>query len=424
MISANHKEINESVRELDRLLDNINDDELIKPQQSSLYCSTASLYVPGQKANRPRFREPASSLTEHVQPCNLTSHSQNELNHFEPFTKHEVEGRIEKQPPSPHEILVKDVVEEEIFVDFPKTPLKKKRTGRLKSKTSIGVSDDCRDIEHLENNKYRNGLGERSSSESSLESSSTYQTETSSVNLDTSKFINCHVCGERVVGQVITAIGKSYHLEHFTCSQCHKQIGTENFYEKDGLPYCENDYQQLFSPKCAACGEPIMKKVTMALDKTFHPEHFVCAHCGCQFDPDDGFHEKDGKAYCKNDYYELFASKCLRCHLPITSNYITALGGQWHSDCFVCSDCNCPFGEGKFFDIDGVPYCEIHYHARRGSLCFVCREPVIGRCITAMFRKFHPDHFTCTYCRKVITKEFKEEGDKPYCHDCFNKLYS
>lgn len=169
---------------------------------------------------------------------------------------------------------------------------------------------------------------------------------------------------------------------------------------------------------------PPQQKVTIALDQTFHPEHFVCAHCGCQFDADDGFHEKDGKPYCKNDFFELFANKCAGCNLPITANYITALTVQWHPDCFVCSDCHCPFADGKFFDIDGLPYCEIHYHARRGSLCAVCRQPIIGKCTTAMFRKFHPDHFTCAYCLKVLSKSFKEENDKPYCHDCFDKLYS
>lgn len=260
----------------------------------------------------------------------------------------------------------------------------------------------------------------------SLNSATTDQSEItdSSSILDPSKIINCYVCGERVVGQVITALGRNYHKEHFTCAHCNQELGTRNFYERDNLPYCEKDYQALFSPKCSACGEPILDKVTIALDQTFHPEHFVCAHCGCQFDADDGFHEKDGKPYCKNDFFDLFANKCAGCALPITANYITALGVQWHPDCFVCSDCHCPFADGKFFDIDGAPYCEIHYHARRGSLCAVCRQPIIGRCTTAMFRKFHPDHFTCAYCLKVLTKSFKEENDKPYCHDCFDKLYS
>jgi len=71
------------------------------------------------------------------------------------------------------------------------------------------------------------------------------------------------------------------------------------------------------------------------LDKTWHPEHFFCAHCGKSFG-DDGYHEKDGRPYCREDYFELFAPKCGGCNTAITDNYISALSTQWHPECFVC----------------------------------------------------------------------------------------
>ena len=57
--------------------------------------------------------------------------------------------------------------------------------------------------------------------------------------------------------------------------------------------------------------------------------------------------------------------------------------------------------------------------------CYVCREAIRGRVITAMAKKFHPQCFVCTYCRK----EFKERSfktdpieNRPYCYGCFEKL--
>lgn len=113
-----------------------------------------------------------------------------------------------------------------------------------------------------------------------------------------------------------------------------------------------------------------------ALDRTWHPEHFFCAQCGAFFGPEgtdqqthspqecrggrgfadvrvreestsggpnstpkphsSGFHEKDGKAYCRKDYFDMFAPKCGGCARAILENYISALNTLWHPECFVC----------------------------------------------------------------------------------------
>uniref|UniRef100_A0A8C0GAR6 Transforming growth factor beta 1 induced transcript 1 n=1 Tax=Chelonoidis abingdonii TaxID=106734 RepID=A0A8C0GAR6_CHEAB len=151
---------------------------------------------------------------------------------------------------------------------------------------------------------------------------------------------------------VVTALGNTWHPEHFVCTHCQKEMGGSNFFEKDGAPYCERDYFQLFSPRCGLCNEPI-------LDVSW-------PHCA---------------------------------HL-----------------------CYAPFLQGSFFEHGGRPFCETHYHKQRGSLCWGCEKPIAGRCITAMARKFHPEHFVCAFCLKQLNKgTFKEQNDKPYCHPCFLK---
>ncbi|XP_031788048.1 leupaxin isoform X1 [Nasonia vitripennis] len=233
----------------------------------------------------------------------------------------------------------------------------------------------------------------------------------------------CSACEKPIVGQVITALGKTWHPEHFTCTHCSQELGTRNFFEREGHPYCEPDYHNLFSPRCAYCNGPILDKCVTALEKTWHTEHFFCAQCGNPFG-EEGFHERDGKPYCRQDYFDMFAPKCGGCNRAIMENYISALNSQWHPDCFVCRDCRQKFQGGSFFDHEGQPYCETHYHAKRGSLCAGCHKPITGRCITAMFRKFHPEHFVCAFCLKQLNKgTFKEQNDKPYCHGCFEKLF-
>nr|XP_044988185.1 paxillin isoform X1 [Jaculus jaculus] len=233
----------------------------------------------------------------------------------------------------------------------------------------------------------------------------------------------CGACKKPIAGQVVTAMGKTWHPEHFVCTHCQEEIGSRNFFERDGQPYCEKDYHNLFSPRCYYCNGPILDKVVTALDRTWHPEHFFCAQCGAFFGP-EGFHEKDGKAYCRKDYFDMFAPKCGGCARAILENYISALNTLWHPECFVCRECFTPFINGSFFEHEGQPYCEVHYHERRGSLCSGCQKPITGRCITAMAKKFHPEHFVCAFCLKQLNKgTFKEQNDKPYCQSCFLKLF-
>jgi paxillin len=135
----------------------------------------------------------------------------------------------------------------------------------------------------------------------------------------------------------------------------------------------------------------------------------------------------------------------MSCNKSITDNFISAMNSYYHPNCFCCQvinklvkkflfflnkfflsikECGMPFNSSSFFEYNGLPYCEIHYHLKRGSLCSSCNCPINGRCITAMNKKFHPEHFICSFCTKQLNKgTFKEQNDKPYCHPCYTKMF-
>ncbi|KAJ7992964.1 hypothetical protein DPEC_G00267530 [Dallia pectoralis] len=234
---------------------------------------------------------------------------------------------------------------------------------------------------------------------------------------------HCASCGKVILGKMITALGQTWHPEHFVCVVCQGELGAAGFFEREGKAYCDEDYKNLFSPRCGYCKGPIMQNILTAMDQSWHPEHFFCSHCGERFGP-EGFLENDGKPYCPRDFYQLFAPKCSGCGESVRDNYLTAANGTWHPNCFVCSDCLNPFTDGCFLELDGRPLCSIHYHSRQGTLCGGCGEPISGRCISAMDRKFHPEHFVCAFClRKLSQGVYKEQAGKPYCSACHTKLF-
>lgn len=50
----------------------------------------------------------------------------------------------------------------------------------------------------------------------------------------------------------------------------------------------------------------------------------------------ESFFERDGKPYCKEDFENIFAAKCKGCEKPISDKAIVALEAKWHKDCFKC----------------------------------------------------------------------------------------
>ena len=74
--------------------------------------------------------------------------------------------------------------------------------------------------------------------------------------------------------QVIAALGRTWHVEHFVCAHCEQPLGTSNFYERDSVAYCEVDYHNLFAPRCAYCNGPIVDVSNQSL-----PGHCIASYC-------------------------------------------------------------------------------------------------------------------------------------------------
>uniref|UniRef100_A0A7E4V113 Paxillin n=1 Tax=Panagrellus redivivus TaxID=6233 RepID=A0A7E4V113_PANRE len=232
---------------------------------------------------------------------------------------------------------------------------------------------------------------------------------------------DCAACDRPIIGQIVMAMGKMWHPEHYVCCHCGIELGQQNYIERGGKAYCENDYHDLFSPRCVVCNGAVKDRCVTAMGKNYHPQHFVCVECGRPFGP-EGYHEKDGHAYCKTDFYRLFAPKCTGCQKPVGARFLTALGSTWHPECFACNDCSRQFSNGIYFEANGVPLCEQHFHERRGSLCGSCHGPINGKCVAALGQRFHPEHFGCSSCNRVLNaRNFKDHGGQAFCQKCYEK---
>ncbi|XP_076280388.1 actin binding LIM protein Uncoordinated 115a isoform X5 [Lasioglossum baleicum] len=94
----------------------------------------------------------------------------------------------------------------------------------------------------------------------------------------------CAGCGSQLrEGQALVALDRQWHVWCFKCHSCDTVLHGE-YMGKDGVPYCEKDYQKQFGVKCAYCNRYISGKVLQAGDNHhFHPTCARCTKCGDPF---------------------------------------------------------------------------------------------------------------------------------------------
>ncbi|XP_069354817.1 PDZ and LIM domain protein Zasp isoform X2 [Maniola hyperantus] len=173
----------------------------------------------------------------------------------------------------------------------------------------------------------------------------------------------CGSCNGNIRGPFITALGRIWCPEHFICvnATCRRQLQDIGFVEENGQLYCEYCFEQYIAPACDKCHAKIKGDCLNAIGKHFHPECFSCVYCGKLFGNNPFFLE-DGLPYCEADWNELFTTKCFACGFPVEAGdrWVEALNNNYHSQCFNCTVCKKNLEGQSFFAKGGRPFCKIH----------------------------------------------------------------
>ncbi|XP_073951173.1 Z band alternatively spliced PDZ-motif protein 52 isoform X3 [Choristoneura fumiferana] len=174
----------------------------------------------------------------------------------------------------------------------------------------------------------------------------------------------CHICDKTITrGPFITALGRIWCPEHFICvnATCRRPLQDIGFVEENGQLYCEFCFEQYIAPACDKCHAKIKGDCLNAIGKHFHPECFNCVYCGKLFGNNPFFLE-DGLPYCESDWNELFTTKCFACGFPVEAGdrWVEALNNNYHSHCFNCTVCKKNLEGQSFFAKGGRPFCKSH----------------------------------------------------------------
>ncbi|VVD04798.1 unnamed protein product [Leptidea sinapis] len=82
---------------------------------------------------------------------------------------------------------------------------------------------------------------------------------------------------------------------------------------------------------------------------------------------------------------------------------VTALDKKWHPEHFTCKSCHKPIEGAKFHQHDGAVHCVPCYTKFLSPRCHGCGDPITDRVIQALGVSWHAHHF----------------AGRPYCSLCY-----
>uniref|UniRef100_A0AAQ5ZQH3 Actin binding LIM protein family, member 3 n=1 Tax=Amphiprion ocellaris TaxID=80972 RepID=A0AAQ5ZQH3_AMPOC len=235
--------------------------------------------------------------------------------------------------------------------------------------------------------------------------------------------IRCQRCREVCKGEVVRVQETHFHVKCFTCTVCNCDLARSGFFQKKGEYICTADYQRLYGTRCDRCDSFITGEVVSALGRTYHPKCFVCSVCSKPFPIGDRVTFSGKDCVCQQCSHTLVKSNepikihgpshCTGCGAEIKQGQsLLALEKQWHVSCFRCRTCNMVL-TGEYISKDGVPYCEADYHAQYGVKCETCSRYISGRVLEAGGKHYHPACARCARCNMMF-----KEGEEMYLTGC------
>nr|XP_054591624.1 actin-binding LIM protein 2 isoform X8 [Nothobranchius furzeri] len=230
--------------------------------------------------------------------------------------------------------------------------------------------------------------------------------------------IPCQSCGKPCKGEALRVQNKHFHIKCFACKVCGCELAQGGFFVRQGEYICTLDYQRLYGTRCFSCQDFIEGEVVSALGKTYHPRCFVCSSCKQPFPAGDRVTFNGKECICQKCTQPLPTSSpapiqavhnCCGCGKEFKNEQsLVALDKHWHLGCFKCKVCNKVLN-AEYISKDGIPYCEMDYHAMFGIQCESCKMFITGKVLEAGEKHYHPTCARCARCEQMFA-----EGEEMY----------
>uniref|UniRef100_A0A8I5YU55 LIM domain binding 3 n=1 Tax=Pongo abelii TaxID=9601 RepID=A0A8I5YU55_PONAB len=116
---------------------------------------------------------------------------------------------------------------------------------------------------------------------------------------------------------------------------------------------------------------------------------------------------------------------CGHCNNVIRGPFLVAMGRSWHPEEFTCAYCKTSLADVCFVEEQNNVYCERCYEQFFAPLCAKCNTKIMGEVMHALRQTWHTTCFVCAACKKPFGNSlFHMEDGEPYCEKDYINLFS
>lgn len=149
--------------------------------------------------------------------------------------------------------------------------------------------------------------------------------------------VQCAGCDRPILDRfLLNVLDRSWHAKCVQCCDCKCNL-TEKCFSRDGKIYCRNDFFKRYGTKCAGCCQGISPTdlVRRARNKVFHLKCFTCMVCRKQLSTGEELYVLDENRFiCKEDYLNSRYNQVLTANSPLdTKELDDQVDGQLELDC-------------------------------------------------------------------------------------------
>ncbi|XP_069361529.1 protein espinas-like isoform X2 [Maniola hyperantus] len=169
--------------------------------------------------------------------------------------------------------------------------------------------------------------------------------------------------GDMCVSAARAGPSARWHPACFVCSTCQELLVDLVYFWKDGRLFCGRHHAETLKPRCSACDEIILAdECTEAEGRAWHMKHFACAECSKQLGG-QRYIMREARPYCLPCFDNCFAEYCDACGEPIgvDQGQMSHEGQHWHATerCFACHTCRASLLGRPFLPRKGAIFCSI-----------------------------------------------------------------